>query len=126
MHRSPRVTDGCSVLPVRTLMPPLLAALEAYPPAQLWTLAEKKALGVAASQFQKGMVTDIVWAGEEEVEFVHGNGGQHRTLLRLKDGRIAWACNRCHRQPCEHSLAAMMLAGYLLRGHSAFGALGRV
>ena len=102
-------------------MPPLLAALEAYPPVQLWTLAAKKTLTDAAAQFQKGSVTDIRWAGQEELEFVHGESGQHRTLLRLKDGRVAWACNRCSRQPCGHSLASMMLAGYLLRGSSAFG-----
>ncbi|NDC38846.1 MAG: hypothetical protein EBZ48_12480, partial [Proteobacteria bacterium] len=102
-------------------MSPLLAALEAFTPGQIWTLATRESLDAAAGLYQKGSVMDISWGGEEEIEFSHGEHGATRTLLRLKDGRLAWACNRCARQPCVHSLASLMLVCYLLRGSSAFG-----
>lgn len=103
-------------------MSDLLAKLEAFQPASLWTMAPKNLLMQGAGLMAVGDISRLSWTGDDQIEVEFPD--RLATLvhrLRLNGERIEGKCDCTAPQPCQHYLASLMLCIHLLKDFGAFG-----
>ncbi len=103
-------------------MSDLLARLESFQPASLWTLAPKPLLMQGAGLMAVGDISNLSWTGDGQLELEFPQ--RLATLvhrLRLNGDRIEGRCDCKTPQPCQHFIASLMLCMHLLKDFGAFG-----
>lgn len=106
------------------LMSDLLAKLESFAPASLWTMAPRDLISKGAGLLATGDVTNLTWTGDDQLEFEFPQRLStvvHR--VRLVGERIEGQCDQHPVQPCAHHLASLMLCMHLMKDFAAFGKL---
>ena len=105
-------------------MSDLLAWLETFQPASLWTLAPKPQLMQGVGLLAVGDISNLSWTGDGQLEVEFPDRLTTTVLrLRLNGERIEGTCDCTIPQPCPHYLASLMLCMHLMKDFGAFGKL---